>query len=262
MVDRTSWSVALQPLRAARTLALALALPFAFSAPAQAAVVISQVYGGGGNSGATLKNDFIELFNNGNAAVSLSGWSVQYNSAAGTSNWQLTALPSVTIQPGQYLLVYEAAGTGGSSPLTPDATGTIAMSGTAGRVALVSNTTALSGSTNSGGAILDAISFGPATTPTEGTPTALLSNTTGALRNSGGCVDTDNNSADFTIGTPAPRNTATTPAPCDGTGGGGGGGGGGGTPPVAAAIYTIQGSGAASPLVGQTVITSGVVTKV
>ncbi len=26
-------------------------------------VVISQVYGGGGNSGATYKNDFIELFN-------------------------------------------------------------------------------------------------------------------------------------------------------------------------------------------------------
>ena len=28
-------------------------------------IVISQVYGGGGNSGATLTNDFIELFNRG-----------------------------------------------------------------------------------------------------------------------------------------------------------------------------------------------------
>ncbi len=35
------------------------------AASAQAQVVISQVYGGGGNSGATLKNDFIELRNNG-----------------------------------------------------------------------------------------------------------------------------------------------------------------------------------------------------
>jgi hypothetical protein len=40
-------------------------------------VVISQVYGGGGNSGATLKNDFIELFNLGTSAVDLTGWSVQ-----------------------------------------------------------------------------------------------------------------------------------------------------------------------------------------
>ena len=47
-------------------------------------VVISQVYGGGGNAGATLKNDFIELFNRGASPVSLNGWSVQYASAAGT----------------------------------------------------------------------------------------------------------------------------------------------------------------------------------
>jgi hypothetical protein len=47
-------------------------------------VVISQVYGGGGNAGATLKNDFIELFNRGASPVNLNGWSVQYASAAGT----------------------------------------------------------------------------------------------------------------------------------------------------------------------------------
>lgn len=37
-------------------------------------VVISQVYGGGGNSGAAIKSDFIELFNRGNSTVSLNGW--------------------------------------------------------------------------------------------------------------------------------------------------------------------------------------------
>src|SRR5688572_13082938 len=51
-------------------------------AGAQAQVVVSQVYGGGGNSGATLKSDFIELRNNGATAVNLAGWSVQYASAA------------------------------------------------------------------------------------------------------------------------------------------------------------------------------------
>ena len=40
--------------------------------------------------------------------------------------------------------------------------------------------------------------------------------TTAALRNDGGCTDTDNNAADFAAATPAPRNTATTAAPCVG----------------------------------------------
>ena len=45
---------------------------------AQAQVVISQVYGGGGNCGAPLRSDFIELHNNCAATVSVAGWSVQY----------------------------------------------------------------------------------------------------------------------------------------------------------------------------------------
>jgi len=259
MTDRNSRPAALPTLRVTRALALLLALPVALATQSQAAVVISQVYGGGGNSGATLKNDFIELFNNGTAAVPVGGWSVQYNSAAGTGNWQVTPLPAnTTIQPGQYLLIYEAPGTAGASPLTPDVTGTIAMAAAAGRVALVNNGAALPGGTNSGGAIVDAVSYGPSTVQTEGTPTAQLSNTTAALRNSGGCIDTNNNSADFSIGTPMPRSSAATLAPCDGSVGGGGSG----SPPKSAAIFTIQGSGASSPLLGQTVLTSGVVTKV
>ncbi len=39
-------------------------------------VVISQVYGGGGNSGAMYQNDFIELYNLGSTAVSVTGWTV------------------------------------------------------------------------------------------------------------------------------------------------------------------------------------------
>src|SRR5687768_13456695 len=94
-------------------------------------IVISQVYGGGGNSGATLRNDFIELFNRGTSPVSLSGWSVQYASSAGTT-WQKTDLSAVTLQPGQYYLIQEAQGAGGTTNLpTPDATGAIAMSATA-----------------------------------------------------------------------------------------------------------------------------------
>jgi methionine-rich copper-binding protein CopC len=47
-------------------------------------VVISQVYGGGGNSGATFTNDFIELHNNSSVTVNITGWSVQYAPATGS----------------------------------------------------------------------------------------------------------------------------------------------------------------------------------
>ena len=105
-------------------------------------IVISQVYGGGGNTGATYKNDFIELFNAGGESVNITGWSVQYASAAGTT-WAVTPITGI-IQPGHYYLIQEAAGTGGSMPLpTPDATGSIAMSGTNGKVALVASTVPL-----------------------------------------------------------------------------------------------------------------------
>ncbi len=72
-------------------------------------MVISQVYGGGGNSGATLTHDFIELFNRGTTTVSLEGWSVQYTAASGTGTWQVTPLTG-SMPPGTYFLVQEAQG--------------------------------------------------------------------------------------------------------------------------------------------------------
>ncbi|MBA5637151.1 ExeM/NucH family extracellular endonuclease [Duganella sp. LX20W] len=174
-------------------------------------VVISQVYGGGGNSGATYKNDFIELFNRSAGPVSLNGWSVQYASAASAAGtaWQVTPLPNVTLQPGQYLLVQEAMGAGGTTALpTPQATGTIAMSGTAGKVALAASTTAFNVSNPSGGALRDLLGYGNTVNGYEGAPGPGLSNTTAAQRGDDGCADTDNNQADFSTAAPAPRNSA------------------------------------------------------
>ena len=94
------------------------ALGGAGNALAAGNVVISQVYGGGGNAGATLRNDYIELFNRSASPVSLAGWSVQYASSAG-STWQVTNL-SGTLAPGQYYLVQEAAGAAGVALPTPD----------------------------------------------------------------------------------------------------------------------------------------------
>src|SRR5918992_840214 len=106
--------------RFVRTLPATLAAVVVLAAPASPDIVISQVYGGGGNAGATLRNDFIELFNRGTTAVNVNGWSVQYASSAG-STWNPTDISGM-IEPGQYFLVQEAAGTGGTQDLpTPDA---------------------------------------------------------------------------------------------------------------------------------------------
>ena len=131
---------------------------------AQAQVVVSQVYGGGGNTGAPVKSDFIELHNNGagSVAVPAGGWSVQYASSTGTS-WTRTDIPAgTTIPAGGYLLVREGQGAGAQTdPWAFDIVGNISMSGTAGKVALVNNQTTLSGTCPLGAAVLDFVGFGP-----------------------------------------------------------------------------------------------------
>lgn len=182
-------------------------------------VVVSQVYGGGGNSGATLKNDFIEIHNIGKVDAQIDGWSVQYASSGGTS-WQVTALNG-TLAPGQYALIKEAAGSGGTADLpAPDFSGSISMSASSGKVALVKSTAPLSCGTSTApcpgpDVIADFVGFGSSATAFEGSgPTSTLNNTTAALRKGDGCTESDNNAADFATGAPAPRNKASTAAIC------------------------------------------------
>jgi len=234
-------------LRLLSAVAALVALAGAGNAFAAGDVVISQVYGGGGNSGATLTNDYIELRNRTLTAVSLTGWSVQYAASTGTS-WQKTSL-SGSIAPGGYYLVQQAAGTGGTTPLpTPDATGTIAMSASSGKVALVSNDTLIAGGTSCPAARVDLVGYGAANCFEGAGAAPGLSATTAALRNGGGAIDTDNNAADFTAGTPNPRNSGSAPPPPP-------------PPPTPALqISEIQGASHTSPYEGQRVSTTGVVT--
>lgn len=182
-------------------------------------VVISQVYGGGGNANATYTNDFIEIFNRGTVAVDLTGWSVQYASATSTNpTWAVTNLTSVILQPGQYYLIQEASGGAiGVALPTADATGSINLSGSAGKVVLANSTTAVTTANPTDPQIVDKVAFG--TTPTTGyegtgpTGTALTS-TTAAFRLNGGCTDTNNNASDFLAALPTPRNTSTAVAVC------------------------------------------------
>ena len=195
-----------------------LAAPAARSASSD--VVVSQVYAGGGNSGATYTNDFVELFNRGSSAVDMSAWSIQYASAAGTS-WQATAL-SGSLEPGRYYLVQLSSAAAIGAPLpSPDATGTTNLAVSGGKVAVVRGTTALTcgataGSCSADASVADLIGYGGAA-DFEGTGAAAsLNSTTAALRADGGCTDTDQNADDFAGATPSPRNSATAAAPCAG----------------------------------------------
>ena len=217
-------------------------------ATVSADVVVNEVYGGGGNSGATLTNDFVELYNAGSAAVNLGSWSVQYISAApgATTTWQVTPLTG-SIAPGGYYLVQEAVGAGGTQALpTPDATGSINMSGTSGTVALDTAQTALTCKTAADCAadttIHDLVGYGTAAVFEGSADAPTLSNTTSDSRAAGG-ADTGQNGADFTAGTPSP------------TASGSPGGGGGTPPPTAGAvrIHDIQGDSWISPYNGKQV---------
>jgi len=177
-------------------------------------VVISQVYGGGGNAGATYTHDFVELFNRGTVAVTLTGHTLQYGSATGTfgaSNIQ--PLPTVTIQPGQYYLIQEGIGAGGTTALpTPDYAPVspavvLNIGGTNGKIVLATNDTPVTSSTDSN--VVDFVGFGTATMFEGTAATPALSNSTAALRASNGCQDTNDNATDFVATAPTPRNTAT-----------------------------------------------------
>ncbi|GIV65492.1 MAG: ExeM/NucH family extracellular endonuclease [Chloroflexota bacterium] len=207
-------------------------------------IVISQVYGGGGNSGALYKNDFIELFNRGTMPVNLNGWSVQYASASGSS-WQITIL-SGTIQPGQYYLIQQAGGSGGSQDLpAPDIIGAINLNASSGKVALVASLNPLSGTCPQNPDILDLVGYGEANC-FETRPVPSLSNTIAAKRILNGCHDSDDNLLDFSTGQPVPRNRSTTLEDCS-------------IHPPILPIYTIQGEEERSLYEGQVVTIRGVV---
>lgn len=227
----------------------ALTTTFAVAPPVHAVsadVVIGEVYGGGGNTGAPYANDFVELYNRGGSSVSLTGWSVQYASAAGSS-WLVTALSGSIASGGHYLIKLGAGGTAGSALPAPDATGTTNMSATSGKVALRTTTTALTCAkqcSNDPG-IRDFLGYGSASSY-EGSPAPAGSNTT-SLARTDPTTDSDDNAADFAAGAPTPQNSS--------------GGGGDCSAYTGTQIHDVQGAAHVSPDNGQTVTgVRGVVT--
>src|ERR1700712_2470205 len=181
-------------IRANRLLFACLFTMFAaLPAFSQTRLIISQMYGGGGNTGAQFTNDFVELYNPTSAAISLNGPSIQY-AAATSASWNEVALPNVSVQPGHYFLIQAAAGTTvTNAPLVPAADFVISANGssgnqlnfsaTAGKVVIARTTTPLTVACPAASAYVDLIGFGPTANCFEGTgPAPAPSNTTADVR--------------------------------------------------------------------------------
>ena len=179
---------------------------------------ISEVYGGGGNTGSTYKNDFIELYNYGTTTINMSTLAVYYTNTTGTSfdattpANNFTTVLSGTLAPGSYYLIQEAAGTGGTTNLpTPNATGTINLSATGGKVALglasVTPSGAAGAVTPDGTNLIDFLGYGTAN-EYEGTgPAAATAAATSSSRTNP-AVNAYSNSAEFATGAPSPTTSA------------------------------------------------------
>lgn len=178
-------------------------------------LTISAIYGGGGSNTAStnapFKQDYIELYNPGSAAVSLSGLSLQYGGSTTATAFQASNIFSFSstaqiAAKGYFLVVTGTAGSVGVAvPVGPngaDATATLNLSASAGRLALVNGTTGIvaTGGHFSDPNVLDFVGFGSATTGYEGSaPTSSPSAATAIVRAGAGATDTNDNLADFTV---------------------------------------------------------------
>jgi DNA/RNA endonuclease G (NUC1)/fibronectin type 3 domain-containing protein len=181
-------------------------------------VVFSQVYGGGGNGGAVLTNDFVELFNRGSQTVNLSGFFVDYGSPTLTT-WTASGPLSGTLAPGHYYLVQEAAGAGGTQSLpAPDSTGALALGATAGKVVLTSlpDLSSFGSGCPAGPAIADLVGYGAANCFEGSGPAPAPANNSAVIRANNGCTDANNNVGEFTVtpSTPSPRNSGAPGVSC------------------------------------------------
>jgi hypothetical protein len=199
----------------------ALALPLAAASArgsGSGSIVVGAVFAAGGNSGASYANDYVELFNRGSGAVAIDGWTLQYASAASTS-WQATALSGSIPAGGRYLVQLASGGANGAALPAPDASGTSNLAVTGGKVAVVSNATALScgaapGSCSAVATVEDFVGYGSAA-DYEGSGAAPgLSSSTALARAGGGCTDSDDNAADFATAAPDPHNSSSAASAC------------------------------------------------
>jgi predicted extracellular nuclease len=208
-------------------------------------LVISEVYGAGGNSGALRNADYVELYNPTDGAISVADDYIHYRSASGGSGGTPFRLSGSVPAHGHYLIQMGAAGVNGTALPTPDAgPAGFSMAAAGGQVFLLSQSTPITttGDMKGVAGVVDMVGADTATS-FETAPTDDPASTTKSLNRSATGTDSDNNQADFSLLDPTPENSNPVTQP-----------------PSEHTIAEIQGTGDSSPLANQTVITQGVVT--
>jgi hypothetical protein len=192
--------------------AVAMLAVMAAAGSADAALYISQIYGGGGASTGTptYNHDYVELYNNGTVAIDVTGWSIQYASATGSFGTTNSHTLSGIVAANSYYLIQESnppgiPGTAGANlPVTPNYNGQLNLSASAGKVALVNSATVVSGTGSTGGYV-DLIGYGSTANFNNGKAlTANLNNMTAVFQANNGTLS---------IGAPTPHASDATPTP-------------------------------------------------
>ncbi len=181
-------------------------------------VVIAAVYGGGSNAGALYQYDFIELFNPTSIPQTLANCSVQYSSATSAS-WQKQSFSAIIPAGGYYLfqLNGNAGAPVGAVLPTADVVGTINLSATVGKVALVNVDISLSGTGIGDLTVVDLVGYGSTASGYETMPAQGITSKKCLVRINNGCTDINDNSKDFTAATAfVPQNSASPASRCDG----------------------------------------------
>jgi hypothetical protein len=195
------------------------------AAPTQAqSLKISQVYNlGGVSSGSLRPTDYVELYNPTASSITMTGWAIQTATSSTATVWTVNAITggSITVGPGQYYLAAFTTNTIVLAPAlpTPDISfPAINIADTTSmKIALTSNTTALTVADPVSAAIVDLVGFGTGANGREpsGAGTAAANNAPGTgaavaiFRRNCGASDTNNNALDWSNGAPSPRNLAT-----------------------------------------------------
>jgi hypothetical protein len=160
---------------------------------------IYEIYPAGGASGATYNMDAIVL--QGPANQSLNGWSLQYASPASSflnNRFNFGPTHSFNAQ-GYFYFETGALGSGVPLPFIANANFGFSLSNNGGKLALVNNQTALSGTCPLPNAnIIDFVGYSgtSAANCAEGTPVAWNGSATNSMKR---FQDTNNNSVDFVI---------------------------------------------------------------
>ena len=184
-------------------------------------VVISKVYGGGGNATSGYNGDFAEIFNRSDTPIDLTGWSFQSCRVSDAGFDSRIVNLSGIINPGEYRLIVtnQLSATGEVLPPADFTADTLfGMESSFGRVALVASQDLIHEDFTRAD-IIDIVGYGSQSETFEGVaPTGTLSDITLAVRKNGGCQDNNQNAIDFDVvlAINPPNNSSTTAAPCNG----------------------------------------------